>query len=229
MFTRTTSWMVGLLVIGLLLALSPATALAQTPYASVVVYEVREGIQCNPGGGTTPDCSGSDTSAKGFGTRIADATLLGGLSSLPGGAMGGAHGEFTGGVSIEAASILSKIDWTGPIHGKWSVVQIPQVGGKILTLTISGQLDLSPAMFHRIPLAPIDGHWRGTKGTLNAGGTFAGVFLIPFFCGVGPTSFCYLELDPATGEPTGGVVYVESNETVGGVPLVKLVVSLFTK
>ena len=73
---ESTSWRTGL--VGGLLALSPALAVAQqaqTPFASAVLYEVREDINCNPGTSTAPDCG--DTTANGFGTRIADATLEG--------------------------------------------------------------------------------------------------------------------------------------------------------
>lgn len=217
---------VALLVVGALLALVPAAAMAQTPYAQGVLYEVREDVNCNPGDSTAPDCDVlTGTSAHGFGVRLANATLLGGVPPFLGGVLG--PPEFTGAMTINASSVLSQVDWTGPIHGKFSVAN---VSGKTVTATLSGQLDLSPAIFGSVPIAPVSGQWHATKGTLKAGSPFAGVFLIPFACPVGTPwvgQACYLALD-ANGQPTGGVVPLLAGEYAGGVvPLVKLLVTLF--
>lgn len=220
------SGVVALLVTGALLALVPAAAMAQTPYAQGVLYEVREDVNCNPGDSTAPDCDVlTGTSPQGFGVRLANATLLGGVTPFGGGVQGPA--EFTGAITINASSVLSQVDWIGPIHGKLSVAN---VRGKTVTGTLSGQLDLGLAILGGMPLAPVSGQWHGTKGTLRAGGTFAGVFLVPFACPAGTPwdgYACYLELG-ANGQPTGGVVPLLAEEYAGGVvPLVKLLVTLF--
>src|SRR5712691_4893690 len=163
--TKRLSWKAGL-VAGVLLALSPGLAVAQqaqTPYAMATLYEVREDINCNPGDSTAPNCADG---AKGFGVRIADATLTGNVSSQT-------QTDFVGPVTLDASSILNQRDWTGPAHGKLTL----QNG---VRATFSGQLNLSLAMFADQPLAPLSGKWQGTKGTLHAGGDVSGLFLIAF-------------------------------------------------
>jgi hypothetical protein len=208
-----------------LFALAPAAAVAQdVPVATAVLYEVRETVDCNPGDGTNPDCS--DANAHGFGTRIADATLQGCIRSetIP---------QLNGVIDAEAASILSRVDWTGPAHGKLSV----NSGG--VHAVFSGQLNLSLAILGGTPIAPISGHWRGTKGTLRSGGRFEGVFLIPFQLEPGGPWF-YLALGP-DGRPTGQVVPLDTEgdcrscdpaltaDFCGGVPAVKLVVAFYDR
>jgi hypothetical protein len=191
---------------GILLALSPVVARAQqaqTPYATGVLYEVDETINCNPGGDPNamldPFCV--QESAHGFGTRIADATLQGSVDG---------PAEFSGPISVEATSILSQVDWTGPAHGKILV----QVGGATVQATMAGQLDLSLLQKGSAPLAPINGKWHGTKG-FGVGGSFSGVFEVPIWCGqASRTGACYLE---------NGVVIPADK------PLVKLVVTFFDK
>jgi hypothetical protein len=222
--SRRTGWLVvALLVTGALLALVPAAAMTQTPYAQGVLYEVREDVNCNPGTSTSPTCP--DTSAQGFGVRLANATLLGGVAPFPGGVQG--PPEFTGTITINASSVLSQVDWTGPIHGKFSVANVK---GSTVTGTLSGQLDLSPAIFGGVPIARVSGHWHGTKGTLQAGGTFSGAFLVPFGCPLG-VGACYLKIDPATEQVVGvePVQFPSEFVFIGGspTPLVKLLVTLF--
>ena len=226
---ESTSWRTGL--VGGLLALSPALAVAQqaqTPFASAVLYEVREDINCNPGTSTAPDCG--DTTANGFGTRIADATLEGATTGAP---------AFTGLMRTDASSILSKVDWTGPAHGKISVQSA--VGSTFAVF--SGQLNLSLALLSNppMPLAPISGTWTGTKGTLHGGGDFSGAFLVPFQLPDLPDlGWFYLELDPATGRPNGRVVSLRpgefnpndplnGGEFQNGIPLVKLTAGFYKK
>ena len=99
---RRLSWKAGL-VAGVLLALSPALAVAQqaqTPYAMATLYEVREDINCNPGDSTAPNCADG---AKGFGVRIADATLTGNIFSQT-------QTDFVGPVTLDASSILNQRD-----------------------------------------------------------------------------------------------------------------------
>lgn len=193
------------LVGGILLALSPAVARAQqvqTPYATGVLYEVDETINCNPGGDPNamldPFCV--QESAHGFGTRIADATLQGSVDG---------PAEFSGPISVEATSILSQVDWTGPAHGKMLI----QTASGTVQAIMAGQLDLSLLQKGSAPLAPISGKWHGTKG-FSVGGSFSGVFEVPFSCGnASPKGVCYLE--------SGSVVSANT-------PLVKLVVTFFT-
>lgn len=202
---RQSFWKVGLGA-GVLLALGPALAIAQqtqTPYATAVLYEVDETINCNPGGSPDPmvDPFCVEETAHGFGTRIADAVLEGTVEGPP---------EFSGPISVEATSILSQVDWTGPAHGKIRV----QTAAGTVQANMAGQLDLSLAQSGSAPLAPISGKWHGTKG-FKVGGTFSGVFEVPFPCGeVSPTGICYLE--------NGRVVAAET-------PLVKLVVTFYNK
>jgi len=202
--TKRSSGKAGL-VAGFVLALSPALAVAQqaqAPYATGVLYEVNETINCNPGGSPDamldPFCV--QESAHGFGTRIADATLQGAVDGPP---------EFSGPISVEATSILSQVDWTGPAHGKMLI----QTASGTVQATMAGQLDLSLLQKGSAPLAPISGKWHGTKG-FSVGGSFSGVFEVPFSCGnASPKGVCYLE--------SGSVVPANT-------PLVKLVVTFFT-
>jgi hypothetical protein len=194
------------LVGGVILALSPVVARAQGAcdcYATAVLYEVDETINCNPGGSPDamldPFCV--QQASKGFGTRIADATLVGTVDGPD---------EFKGPITVEASSILSQVDWTGPAHGKIRV----QTAGGTTQANMAGQLDLSLLQKGLAPLAPISGKWHGTKG-FGAGGSFSGVFEVPFWCGqASPTGVCYLE---------NGVVIPADK------PLVKLVVTFFDK
>ena len=206
------SWKAGL-VGGLLLALSPAFAVAQqaqqVPYATGVVYEIREDIACHPGGAVNPMADPmcfAAAASDGFGTRIADAMLEGGQNGFPGGVLG--PPEFSGAISVEASSILSRVDWTGPAHGK---IVLQTANGTVVA-NMAGQLDLSLAG-KGIPPAPISGKWHGIKG-FNVGGSFSGVFEIPFPCGeeASPNGYCYFE----NGQP----VPVD-------VPFVKLMVAFY--
>ena len=219
----------GMLAVAALLAAVPAYA-QEVPFATGELYEVAEYIDCNPGpegwlGEMPPDCSNVITN--GFGTRIADATLAGWVS-------GPSDSPFNGAITVEAASILSKVDWTGPAHGKLSI------GGGTVHAVFSGQLNLSLAMLGNQPIAPISGTWTGTKGTFKGGGRIEGMFLIPFPLTVGDTlSWFYLELDAAL-RPTGNVTPLRQGSCTdpdpaargdywNGWPMVKLIVSFHTK
>jgi len=207
------NWQVGKagLLGGALLALSPALAVAQQPrvaYATAVLYEVDETINCNAGDSANPmlDPFCVAQAAQGFGTRIADAMLKGGVDGVPGGVEG--PPEFHGGISVEATSILSQVDWVGPAHGRMRI----ETAAGLVQANMAGQLDLSLAEKGSAPLAPISGKWHGTKG-FNVGGTFSGVFEVPFVCGeASPTGICYLE--------NGRMVPADA-------PLVKLVVTFY--
>jgi hypothetical protein len=216
------------LLAGLLVAvLDAGLAAAQTapPFAAAEIYEVREDINCNPGDSTAPDCSDPNgEQVHGFGTRIADATLR-----------GRAVGGLAGNITIEASSILSRVDWTGPAHGK---MVINTDAGATVHAVFSGQLNLSLAMMGNppTPLAPISGTWRGTKGSLQAGGKFQGVFVVPFqIPGVPEWGWFYLDLDEngypkrdENGNPR--VVPLQAHEYHGGwLPLVKLRVAFLSE
>jgi hypothetical protein len=178
------------------------------PYAMGVLYEIREDINCNPGGSMMPNCADG---ARGFGVRIADATLTGNIQGpLP----------FSGPVTLDASSVLNQRSWMGPANGKMTL----QNG---VRATFSSQLNLSPAILVNQPLAPISGTWQGTRGTLQAGGDFEGLFLIPFqLPGHPELGWLYMEL--AGCQPTGGVTPLLPTEfSASGAPLVKLVVSFF--
>ena len=203
--TKSLSWKAGL-VAGALLALSPALAAAQQAqqaYAVGILYEVDETINCNPSG--TPDSRLDplyvEEAGHGFGTRIADATLIGTIDG---------PAEFSGPISVEATSILSQVDWTGPAHGKMRI----QTPSGVVQANLAGQLDLSLAQQGSAPLAPISGKWHGTKG-FNVGGSFSGVFELPFWCAeASPKGICYLE--------NGRLVSAET-------PLVRLVVTFYNR
>jgi hypothetical protein len=218
------------MALGAALLAAPAAA-EETPFARGVLYELAEDINCNPGPeGPFPempaDCS--NVSSNGFGTRIADAFLKGHV-------WGPSGSPFNGEVETDAASILSKVDWTGPAHGKLRVNQ-----GAVHAV-FSAQLNLSLAILGGKPLAPINGTWRGTKGTLQAGGRLEGVFLIPFpGAAVGRTEpWVYLALDEA-GRPTGDVTPLKEGSCTdpdpatrgdfhNGWPMVKLMVAFYDR
>jgi len=142
---------------GLVFGLSPARVQGQTacadPFATATFYEVAETINCKPGGAADPvlDPFCLQQISRGFGTRIANARFEGSIDGPPG---------FTGAATIQASSVLSKVDWIGPAHGTISVD-----GSRIV---FSSKLNLSVARMG-VPLAPISGKWHGTKG-LEAGG-----------------------------------------------------------
>jgi hypothetical protein len=212
-----------------LLAVPGGAPAEESLFATAVLYELAEDINCNPGPeGEFPtqpaDCSNVVTN--GFGTRIADAYLRGQV-------WGPAGSPFNGDIETDAASILSKVDWTGPAHGKLRVQ-----GGSVHAV-FSGQLNLSMAMLWRKPMASLSGHWTGTKGTLKAGGRLEGVFLIPLpGSAVGrPEPWLYLALDES-GRPTGGFTPLREGsctdpdpatrgDYLNGWPMVKLVAAFY--
>jgi hypothetical protein len=193
----------------LLLSAGAARAVAQPvcaePIATATFFEVDETINCNPGGAADPvlDPFCLEQVARGFGTRIAHARLEGRITGPEG---------FNGEATILASSVLSKVDWIGPAHGR-----IVVDGSRA---NFSGQLNLSLARLG-IPLAPISGHWHGT-GALEAGGSFTGMFFIPFACPPesGLLGACYVKLDER-----GNIVGFVQAEAPLGVPAVKLEVT----
>lgn len=212
MFTKThLGWMVGLLVIGLVLALSPTIALAQTPVAGGTLLEVLESPppHAAPGGPTMPG-----TFPPGIGARLAQATLVGSLAGIS---------LLTGEVELHAQSRVPfnpATGWgVGTIAG---VATIDSDADGVVVAKLDGFLDFR--LFNQeVPLALTGGTWK-TLGKVRTNGTFAGVALVPFPCG---SSFCYLELD-ATGTPTGGVTPLDPSEfNKHGVPMAKFLFTLF--
>lgn len=208
----------------------PARAEEAAPFATAELWELAEYIDCNPGpegwlgqeGTPPPNCAGLDV--QGFGTRIADAYLAGYVSSA-------ADSAFNGVIETDAASILSRVDWIGPAHGKL------RINGGAVHAVFSGQLNLSLAMMLGQPIAPITGSWTGTKGTFQGGGRIEGMFLIPVPGGLVGLSdpFAYAALD-AQGRPTGGFIGLRwgncqdpaaRGDYWNGIPMVKLVVSFY--
>jgi hypothetical protein len=206
---RATSGMLA----GVLWGLVPAPVQAQVtcaqPIATATFFEVAETIDCNPGGAADPvlDPFCLQQVSGGFGTRIADARLEGHIVGPPG---------FGGDATIQASSVLSKVDWTGPAHGTISVD-----GSRA---SFSGKLDLSLARTG-IPLAPISGKWHGKQG-LKAGGEFFGMFFIPFPCPPesGLVGACYVRLDEE-----GHVAGFVPAEAPAGTPLVKLEITFCSR
>lgn len=219
MFTRITSWKFGLLAIGLLIALSPAIALALTPVAGGILLEVLESPppHAAPGGPTMPG-----TFPPGIGGRLAQATLVGSLAGIP---------LLTGEVELHAQSRVPFNPTTGWGVGTISgVATIDSDADGVLVAKLDGSLDFrlfNPTAANPlgVPLAPTGGTWK-TLGKVRTGGSFAGVALVPFPCALG-FGFCYLTVD-AAGTPTGGVTALDANEfNKHGLPVAKFLITLF--
>ncbi len=118
---------------------------------------------------------------------------------------------------------------TGPVTGTFSVV-VEAPGGasnpadapelEILRGNLHGTIDLSLALLGGVPLGTISGRWsaKGVKGgpfaEVQAHGTFAGTFRLPFDLGGGP-----LYATPGFGP---GAVPVDGLEHSLGEPTVRL-------
>jgi len=208
---RSLRWMIGLVLAGALLALSPATALAQSGVAQGVLYEVLEAppAEFTPSGARIMPGVILPT-----GQRLAQATETGTLQGS------GSLAFLTGAVSVHAQSRVPVDPVTGFGVGK--------VNGKFLVNTVSGkfegQLDLSPLTSTNCagkpcPFAPITGSWSAVNGDEKTSGLFSGIFLVPFE--VGPGSWAYL--NPTTGQ----IQPLQPNEfDKNGSPLVKLLITL---
>jgi hypothetical protein len=200
-------------------------AMAESVFATAQLYEVRESINCNPGGTTSPlvDPFCALEPRQGFGTRIADATLVGqSKGSL----------AFEGKMTAEATSVISQVDWNGPAHGKIRVVR--KDIGSTTSANFSGQLDLSLFQSGMAPFGPFAGRWRGTKGSLQAGGRVAGLFLAPvpadpMYCPEGVDGLVYLYPGPdgrLVCEPLRFYEFVNLGENVA-MPLIRFDVTFF--
>ena len=214
MFTQKThlSLTVGLLLVGLLLALSPAIALAQG-FAQAVLYEVLESPPARPSTGGAVGAFVPDP-VDGTLTRLAQATEAGPVVFGTGSLVSWQNS----GVVIHAQSRVDLTTGSGPVSGSFTV----DTAGGTISGKLSGTLDLSPVLSNTAPLAPTWGTW-GTLGKRSSrlGGTFQGVAQIPVDCGLlgGPAGyFCYLKPD------LSGADLLQPNEFKDGVPLVRFLI-----
>lgn len=220
MKTKVSRRKVGLLVAALLLALTPATALAWTGVSQGVLLEVLESPPAHaaPGGPTIPGAF-----PPGIGGRLAQATEAGTL-------VGSETLAFlTGDIEVHAQSRIPVDPATGGF-GVGSVGTISGVfhvdnGGGVVTGKLEGTLDLTGAVCGRqpCPLAPTNGTWA-TLGKTKTSGLFSGVFFIPFQI-PGLPGWFYLTPDPVTGLPFTQLLPSEFGKD--GTPLVKLLVTLY--
>jgi hypothetical protein len=217
-------WILVALVVGAGVLIGPVAATAQTVFATAQLYEVRETINCNPGGSPLPfvDPFCAREPRQGFGTRIADASLVGQSKGSP---------AFDGKMTAEATSVVSQVDWTGPAHGKIRVVR--KDVGSTTSANFSGQIDLSLFQAETAPFGPFEGRWRGTKGSLQAGGRVAGLFLAPVpaesvYCPEGTTGLVYFYPGPDgfVCEPLKFYEFANLGENVV-VPLIRFDVTFF--
>ncbi|PYQ24570.1 MAG: hypothetical protein DMF81_05060 [Acidobacteria bacterium] len=204
------------------LALSPAVAQAQSPVAMVVMYEVNEGLAFFKGmkGATGPGD---------FRQRVARASLLGRDVRPLGTASPFAVGSF---IQADALSTVDVQTGHGPIQGYFTLLaDLDPSRNSLDTLeataigTVNGDLDLASA---GQGFAPVSGRW--TLSGTGQGGTFAGLFLIPFRV-PGETRYFYLDRGPSgqgglCGSKTGTCPLAD-DEFVLGIPLTKAVVVFF--
>ena len=216
---RVRSMVAGLAVA---VAMPAAAASAQSPVAMVVMYEVNEGLAFFKG------IKGA-TGVADVRQRVARASLLGRdvrplVPSSPFGV-----GTF---IQADALSSVDVQTGRGPIQGYFTLLaDLDPTRNSLDTLqamamgTVSGELDLAPAASG---FAPLSGRWT-LAGTTH-GGTFAGVFLIPFPL---PGGNRYAYVDRGPGGPGGlcgsaaGVCPLGDQEFALGIPLTKAVVVFF--
>lgn len=208
---RSWRWMVGILLAGVLLALTPGAALADGGSARVVLYEVIESPPPRPASGGMPGAfiPGPDGSV----TRLAQATLTGPVTEADGSMESWRGGKIGGHVQSQ----VNLTTGTGPISGFFTV---DKVSGSLTAANLSGTIDLSGLLSttNPIPLAPVSASW-GTLGPPPSflSGTFQGVAQVPFQCG---TTACYLN-------PDGTITPLQPHEfNRDGVPLVRFVLRM---
>jgi hypothetical protein len=202
--------------------LVPATASAQTPVGSAVLYEVNEAL------GMIKGKKVFDPSQ--FGLRLARASLLGKEVRALAPDSPFSLGTF---VQSEATSSVNLKTGIGPINGTLLLLNDLDPSRESLdTLqttaagTIKGELNLTTASQG---FAQVAGAWSFGKGKNGSGGTFAGVFLIPFQLGDG--QYFYVNVGPegpgtACG-PTESLCPLSNEEFTLGIPLTKLLVTYF--
>ncbi|MCL6432538.1 MAG: hypothetical protein K6V36_17025 [Anaerolineae bacterium] len=161
-------WWAAVVLGGLLLG--PTTADAQSPVATVVIYEVAEALQFKG-----PKAATSPTELR---RRLAEATLLGkDVQGREGTVFAGA--QF---IIVDAQSNVDLRTGVGPIRGTFDLlVDTDPTRESLDTLVITasgslrGTLDLTTAVDG---YAGAHGRWEARRA--RARGTFNGVFLIPF-------------------------------------------------
>jgi hypothetical protein len=225
---------IGLFGAGLLVlaaAAPPVTHAAESRVATVVLYEVAEALRFKG-----PQ---SATDVESFRRRMAEATLLGrSVQGEPGTIF--ADAQF---IVADAASNVDLRTGLGPIRGTFDLlVDTDPSRASLDTLVITagghlrGTLDLTSA---GQGFATVRGRWNTRRGP--GGGTFAGVFLIPFAFPPGaPGPYFYLDLGPTagtcagrTGLPLGpggspiAACPLGPDEFALGIPLTKAVIELF--
>lgn len=217
---RSMKWKPGVLLVGALLALNPASGLAQTSVSATgvaqgVLYETLEAppAEFTPSGARImpgvilPSSLERLAQAKEAGTLAGSGTL-----------------EFlTGNVTVTAQSRVPFDPATssfgvGKVNGTFSV----NGGGGAVAGKLDGQLDMSPLTSTNCggpcPFALTNGMWS-TQGATSTSGTYSGVFLVPFEAGSGVWAY----LNPATGQIEPLQAHEYGND---GTPLIKLLVTL---
>jgi hypothetical protein len=183
-----------LLGFGLMLLGSPAMAVAQGPDA--VLYEVTEEMKVGRLKGRQKD-----------NTRTATASLMGwvkaGTPICPEAYATVIRGLRGCGLTARATDHISLVTGTGPVTGEFAVVvqDTNKADGPehvIIRGSISGEMDLSPALFGNTPLGFLRGTWLPTKidkrgPAVSGGGPLVGHFRLPF---VFPPD-CFADGDPS--------------------------------
>lgn len=214
-------WWAALVLGGLLLG--PTTAHAQSPVATVVIYEVAEALRFKG-----PKAATSPTELR---RRLAEATLLGkDVQGQPGTVFSGV--QF---IVVDAQSNVDLSTGVGPIRGTFDLlIDTDPARESLDTLVITasgslrGTLDLTTA---QQGYAGVNGRWEARRA--RARGTFSGVFLIPFLV---VDTYYYLDLGlvpcaaGGTTLPIGPgpvpVCPLRPDEFSLGIPLTKAVIFL---
>ena len=203
--------------------LVPAAASAQTPVGSAVLYEVNEALGLIKGKKIVDPSQ--------FGLRLAKASLLGKEVRALTPDSPFALGTF---IQSDATSSVNLKTGKGPIDGTLLLLNdLDPSRNSLDTLqttavgSVHGELDLTTASQG---FAQMAGEWsfkpgKGKKG----GGTFAGIFLIPFQLGDG--QYFYVNVGPegpgtACG-PTESLCPLSNEEFTLGIPMTKLLVTFF--
>ena len=200
--------------------LVPAAASAQTPVGSAVLYEVNEAL------GMIKGKKAFDP--RQFGLRLAKASLLGkevrALTPDSPFSLGTfAQSEATSSVNLKTgigpiSGTLLLLNDLDPSRESLDTLQTTAAGN------IKGELNLTTASQG---FAQVAGTWSFGKGRNGPGGTFAGVFLIPFQLGDG--QYFYVNVGPegpgtACG-PNESLCPLSDEEFTLGIPLTKLLVT----
>ncbi|HXG03128.1 MAG TPA: hypothetical protein VNO23_06940 [Candidatus Binatia bacterium] len=214
-------WWAAVVLGGLLLG--PTTADAQSPVATVVIYEVAEALRFKG-----PKAATSPTELR---RRLAEATLLGkDVQGREGTVFSGA--QF---IIVDAQSNVDLSTGVGPIRGTFDLlIDTDPARESLDTLVITGSgslrgtLDLTTA---QQGYAGVHGRWEARRA--RARGTFNGVFLIPFLV---VDTYYYLDLGLVPCASGGAMLPIgpapvpvcplRPDEFSLGIPLTKAVIFL---